>query len=209
MTRDQGSKTTDDSKTTGDSNANGEPESTGASKSTGLPKTQPSAWPIADFADEIEVQPDWESDSFGYYALNDDGTYTIMACILDDIPCMEVPAGFQGRAITGVGPQAFFYLHNVEQIRFPSTIETLSGSIFDNCDHPRAVFLPSSIREVKEPLVKHTLPESPRLVYFCSSGEDEIKERGWLSMRYMSGMDGCLLTAVEKANVELMARYRK
>ena len=32
---------------------------------------------------------------------------------------------------------------------------------------------------MKEPLVKHTLPESPRLVYFCSSGEDEIKERGW------------------------------
>lgn len=128
--------------------------------------------------DEIGLPSDWIEGDFGYFTLNDDNTYTLVACTAISRN-IDMPDEFNGQPITAVGFQAFAYRSGVEQIRIANSVRTMDEGVFNECDDLEVVFLPSSIETIKNPLVDELPEDSPVLNFFCGDSEAEIYSKDW------------------------------
>lgn len=133
-------------------------------------------------ASEAAEDKKYEYDDFGIFSLNEDGTYTMVGCIKNDMACIQVPSEYNGTVVTEISDYAFIGCTEIQQVRIPDTVQVLGMGAFDDCDNLRAVFLPPSIQEIRGSLVDE-LDEAkdtrPKRNYFYSGSEEDIRKQSW------------------------------
>lgn len=157
-----------------------EAEETRAAETTQAATAETSAENAREAAAETEDGGKWydEYDERGFYSFNDDGTYTLKLWIDDSDTCLKVPGEFHRKPVTAIGDNAFVDL-SFEQIRFPDTVKVIGEGVLDRCEDLRAVFLPSSVEEIRGPLISEYEEDHEKVVFFVGRYQEEVEKLNW------------------------------
>lgn len=89
------------------------------------------------------------SDEYFVFTLQDDGTYSIKAKDVNNLPAeVVIPATYQGSAVTNIGYEAFASCENLEAITIPNSIVNISNAAFANCTNLTSIELPDSVEHI-------------------------------------------------------------
>ncbi len=84
------------------------------------------------------------------YTVNDDGNYEIVGYVFGGVELLDItiPADIEGRAITGIGADAFKGAKNVKSITLPASLQYIGDYAFYDCDYITAVVIPDSVASI-------------------------------------------------------------
>ncbi len=144
------------------------------------------------------------------YRVGDDGNYEIVGYVFGGVELLDiaVPADIEGRAITGIGADAFKGAKNIKSISLPASLQYIGDYAFYDCDYITAVVIPDSVVTVGtgvfqgcDALTTVTFSKSLTLVgdfafKDCAKLQNPVLPEGLVSIG-IGAFDGCkALTAV-------------
>ena len=126
------------------------------------------------------------SDDFAYMVL-DDGTVCVTS-YLGESTDVEVPAQIDGKNVSAIGTEIFWYNKEITSVKLPETIEFIGDRAFQGCTSITEIKLPESVHEIGDAcfhecssLSKINVPAN--LVYVGAFAFDETP---WITQ-----FDGC------------------
>lgn len=87
------------------------------------------------------------TDGLAYYPLPD-GTYGVMAGTTKYLEEIEIPAAYNGKAVTQILPSAFMNSANLTKITIPDSVTSIGYAAFGNCDGLTGITIPNSVTSI-------------------------------------------------------------
>ena len=78
------------------------------------------------------------------FELLDNGTYGVKAGTFNE-KNLEIPAAYDGKAVTEILPNGFYGIKAIESVTLPSTIEKIGDSAFMGCSSLKNLNIPASV----------------------------------------------------------------
>lgn len=86
--------------------------------------------------------------SFLQYYLLDDGTLAVGAGRSQLLSEIEIPAAYQGRAVTRIAYEGFANCINLQAITIPNSVTVIEESAFNGCESLASIAIPDSVTKI-------------------------------------------------------------
>ena len=138
------------------------------------------------FNEKVDAREVYNSDI--EYEENSDGEIVVYSTNYQ-VKNVEIPSMIDGKVVTEIGEEAFFYDDKLETILLPNTIKKINSSAFHGCKSIKNINIPNSVEEIAlnafencELLNSINIPDGVKKIEWGTFN-------GCTSLRYVSGLE--------------------